>query len=270
VAYGNGYRDSYGFTNWDTEIGHKFDYIIIHESAHEWWGNSITTNDLADMWIHEGFATYAEALYLEYLYGHDVYLSYINSEKRSVQNDAPIIADYNVNAEGSEDMYFKGALLIHTIRTIINNDKKFFEILRGIQDKFKYQTVNSKDIEQYISDRSGIDFSEIFDRYLHYKSIPELTIVYTTIGDDLKITFQFNVPENSNFTMPVKMTVKKDKYDFVLVSGKVQSLLLMKMKAEDFKVSTDLLYIDAKIIAGYDPSKPKPVYHTDQIQKQTK
>jgi aminopeptidase N len=143
---------------------------------------------------------------------------------------------------------------LHTIRSIINDDKKFFEILKGIQDKFKYQTVNSKDIEQYISDNSGIDFSEIFDRYLHYSAIPLLTVVCTPAGEDLKITYQFNVGENSNFTMPVKVTVKKDKYNFILVSGTPQTVLLMKMKSEDFKVATDLFYIETKIIYETDPA----------------
>ncbi|MGZ4033797.1 MAG: M1 family metallopeptidase [Bacteroidia bacterium] len=276
VAYGNGYKDGYnGFDISGT--GYKFDYIIIHESAHEWWGNSITTNDLADMWIHEGFATYSEALYIECLYGHAAYLKYINSEKKSVQNDSPIIGKYNLNDEGSEDMYYKGALLIHTIRSIIDDDKKFFEIIKGIQDKFKYQTVDSKDIEQYISDNSGIDFSDIFDRYLHYAAIPKLLIAYKEEGNDLKIYFKYELPENSGFVMPVKITIAKDKYDFVLPSDNYQTLLLKDMNIGDFKVATDLFYINVSVDEYKDPpiiqngkSDPSNMRHFFQTTKTTK
>ena len=246
VAYGNGFKNGYNGSDM-SGTGYKFDYIIIHESAHEWWGNSITTNDLADMWIHEGFATYSEALYIECLYGHDAYLKYINSEKKSVQNDSPITGKYDLNDEGSEDMYFKGALLIHTIRSIIDDDKKFFTILKGIQEKFKYQTVNSKDIEQFISDNSGIDFSDIFDRYLHYNTIPKLTLNCLQDGNDLRITYKFDELKSNNFTMPVKITTKVGKYDLIFPTSKVKDVTLKNMKFEDFKVATDLFYIESKV-----------------------
>jgi aminopeptidase N len=121
IAYGNKYKNGYLGVNM-SRTPYQFDYIIIHESAHEWWGNNITTNDIADMWIHEGFGTYTEALYIECLYGYDAYLEYINSEKSKVANDAPITGQYGVNNEGSGDMYPKGALILHTLRNIINND----------------------------------------------------------------------------------------------------------------------------------------------------
>ena len=254
VAYGNGFKDGYmGFDMSGT--GFKFDYIIIHESAHEWWGNSITTNDIADMWIHEGFATYSEALYIECLYGHDAYLKYINGEKKSVQNDSPITGKYDLNDEGSGDMYYKGSLLIHTIRSIINNDKNFFEILKSIQTKFKYQTVNSKEIEACISSQSGIDFSEIFDYYLHQKDIPKLIITYITDGDNLKVSYKYDIPENSKFTMPIKITVKKGMYDIVLPTSKFQTLLLKDMSINDLKVATDLFYINVAEFKNLSPVK---------------
>ena len=255
VAYGNDFKDGYAGSDM-SGTGYKFDYIIIHETAHEWWGNNITTNDLADMWIHEGFATYSEALYIECLYGYDAYLKYINSEKHSVQNDSPIIAKYNVNAEGSEDMYFKGALILHTIRNIINNDDRFFRILKGLQDEFRHKTVDSKDIEQYINRYAGVDLSGVFDRYLHYSAIPKLIIQYKTDGTDLVVRYKYDLPEKINFVMPVKITVGKDKYDFILPSTKFQTRVLKNMNKDDLKVATDLFYIDTDITEKTDLMKP--------------
>ena len=256
VAYGNKYKN--GYLGYDrSRTGYKFDYIIIHESAHEWWGNSITTNDLADMWIHEGFGTYSEALYIECLYGHEAYMEYINSEKESVSNDSPICGKYNLNNEGSGDMYPKGALLIHTIRSIINDDKLFFEILMGIQTTFKYQTVNSSDIENYISQKSGYDFSKIFKVYLHSKSIPILNIKLYKDFMDTKAIYSYSFKNNSltsnlyeyrGFAMPIKITVEKNKFSFIKpIVGKELVINLFDMKPEDFKVATDLFYIDLEI-----------------------
>jgi aminopeptidase N len=256
VEYGNKYKNGYlGYDRSGT--GNKFDYIIIHESAHEWWGNSITTNDLADMWIHEGFGTYSEALYIEYLYGHDAYLEYINSEKKSIENDSPICGKYDVNNEGSGDMYPKGALLLHTIRSIINDDKKFFEIIRGIQETFKYQTINSSDIENYISKKSGYNFTSIFNIYLHCQPIPILNVKIFKDFMDTKATYSFSFKNNSlinntseykGFTMPVKITTDKNTLNFIYpIAGKEQTINLYDMKPEDFKIATDLFYIKTEI-----------------------
>jgi len=255
IAYGNKYKNGYsGFDMSGT--GYKFDYIIIHESAHEWWGNSITTNDIADMWIHEGFATYSEALYIEGMYGHDAYLEYINSEKKSVENEEPIIGKYGLNNEGSNDMYPKGALLLHTIRSIINDDKKFFEIIKGIQDTFHYQTINSHDIEKYISDKSGIDFSDVFELYLRSSSIPKLSLKIEENPWDLKITYRYTLgggsafkeePDEEDqpfFTMPVKVTLKKDEFGFIFPTTEWQTMVIRDMKFAEFKIATDLFYID--------------------------
>jgi len=240
VSYGNNYKSGYRGKDL-SGAGFDFDYIIIHESAHEWWGNAITTNDIADMWIHEGFATYAEALYVECIYGHDAYLKYINSEKKGVKNKEPIIGKYNVNKPGSRDMYPKGALLLHTLRSIINNDSLFFNILEGLQLKYKYKTVNSGDIEKYISEKSGIDLSQIFDVYLREKSIPELQYILEKNEKDLKVSYRY--ASDKPFTMPVKVTLKKEMYAFIYPTNKWQSILIDNMKEEDFKIALDLFYI---------------------------
>ena len=258
VAYGNKYKN--GYLGYDRSgAGYKFDYIIIHESAHEWWGNSITTNDIADMWIHEGFGTYAEALYVEYLYGYNAYLEYINSEKKFISNDAPIIGRYGINNEGSGDMYPKGALLLHTIRNIIDDDKKFFSILYGIQNTFKYQCVTSADIENYITVESGINLKPVFDLYLRNKSIPTLEVIIYRDFLDLKANYYFSFKnyktneedkklERSHFSMPVKVTSDKDKFDFIFPDTDGQQTINLKdMHPEDFKIATDLFYIDTHI-----------------------
>lgn len=261
IAYGNKYKNGYlGYDKSGT--GNRFDFIIIHESAHEWWGNSITTNDIADMWIHEGFGTYAEALYVEYLYGHEAYIEYINSEKREVKNDEPVIGKYNLNSEGSNDMYPKGALLIHTIRSIINDDNKFFAIIKGIQKTYKYKTVNTGDIENYISNKSGIDLSGVFDIYLRQSVIPTLHIKLYQDFMDLKADYYFSFPDEQgrnedrkafDFSMPALVTTEKNKFDFIFpIAGKIQTLNLQDMKPEDFKVATDLFYINVKIDSDTD------------------
>lgn len=188
VAYGNDYQNGYrGKDLSGTGIGLKWDYIIIHESGHEWFANNITAKDQADMWIHESFTMYSEVLFTEnYLdkKSADIYLIGLRGK---IANDVPIIGKYGVRNEGSGDMYPKGANMIHTIRQIINNDEKFRQILRGLGKDFYHQTVTTKQIEDYISSKSGIDFSTVFDQYLRTIKIP--TLEYTQNGDTLKFRY---------------------------------------------------------------------------------
>jgi aminopeptidase N len=175
VAYGNKFMNGYlGSDLSGSGWGKKWDYIIVHESGHEWFGNNVTTNDIADMWIHEGFTDYSETLFTEYYYGKEAANEYCRGLRFNIQNDAPIIGPYGVNQEGSGDMYAKGANIIHSLRQLINDDEKFRKILRGIQKTFYHKTTNSKDVENYISKESGIDFSKFFDQYLRTTQIPVL------------------------------------------------------------------------------------------------
>ena len=173
VAYGNGYINGYrggdlSHSGWGT----KWDFIIEHETAHEWFGNNITTNDLADMWVHESFANYSETLYTEWLFGKDAGQDYVSGIRKNIQNDIPIIGPYGVNKEGSGDQYYKGGNLLQNIRHIINDDVLFRKILRGLSETYYHKTVNTSDIENYISSQSGINFSKTFDQYLRSTSIP--------------------------------------------------------------------------------------------------
>ena len=175
TAYGNHYQNGYlGGDLSGTGWGLKWDYIIIHESGHEWFANNITTNDIADMWVHEGFTMYSEALFVEYHYGKKAADEYVQGIRNNISNDRPLIGPYGVNQEGSGDMYNKGANLLHTIRQVIDNDSVFRDILRGLNKDFYHRTVDSKEVEAYFSKKSGKDLSKIFDQYLRTTKIPAL------------------------------------------------------------------------------------------------
>ncbi|UAY50619.1 M1 family metallopeptidase [Ferruginibacter albus] len=175
VAYGNGYRMGYyGQDLSGTGWGMKWDFMIVHESGHEWFGNNITTKDIADMWVHEGFTNYSEALFTEYYYGKEAGNDYVIGLRKNIENKEPIITAYGVNKEPEIDMYYKAANMLHTIRQVINNDSLFRQILRGLNKTFYHQTVTTKQIEDYISQQSKINFSKVFDQYLRTINIPTL------------------------------------------------------------------------------------------------
>ena len=201
VAYGNGFKNGYlGNDLSGTGWGLKWDYIIVHETGHEWFGNNITAKDRADMWIQEGFTDYSETLFTEYFYGKQAGNEYTQGLRRNIANDQPIIADYGVNKEGSGDMYFKGANLLHTIRQVIDNDETFRQILRGLGKEFHHQTVTTKEIENYISQTSGKDLSKIFDQYLRNASIP--TLEWKQAGNSVQYRWINTVPK---FNLPLKL-----------------------------------------------------------------
>lgn len=177
VAYGNGFSNGYLGTDLSgTGWGLKFDFIIIHESGHEWFGNNITASDIADMWIHEGFTCYSESLFLEYFYGKKAAYEYVRGIRQNIKNDVPIIGDYDVHHAGSGDMYYKGANIMHMIRKIVNNDDKWLTFLRTINQKYHHKIVSSREIEQYFNFFFGINFKAVFDQYLRTKQIPKLEI----------------------------------------------------------------------------------------------
>ncbi|RZK98898.1 MAG: M1 family peptidase, partial [Pedobacter sp.] len=177
VAYGNKYMNGYmGNDLSGTGWGKNWDYIIVHETGHEWFGNNITAKDIADMWVHEGFTDYSETLFVELEYGKKAANEYVQGLRKNIENDKPIIGAYGVNQEGSGDMYYKGANLIHTIRQIINDDTKFRNMLRGLNKEFYHQMVSTQQVENYISSKSGNDLSKVFDQYLRSRNIPTLKL----------------------------------------------------------------------------------------------
>ena len=201
VAYGNHYANGYLGTDLSgTGIGLRFDYIIIHESGHEWFANNITAKDQADMWIHEAFTDYSETLYIESLWGKTDADKYLQGLRDKIANDKPIIGQYGVRNEGSGDMYYKGANMINTIRTVMDQDEKFRQILRGLNKDFYHQTVTTQQIEKYFSDKSGIDLSSIFNQYLRTVKIP--TLEYKQNGKQLTYKWTNVIP---NLKLPIRL-----------------------------------------------------------------
>jgi aminopeptidase N len=203
VAYGNKYKKGYmGFDMSGTGVGMKFDYITIHETGHEWFGNSITSKDIADMWIHEGFTTYTETVFVECTQGYDAAMKYINGQSKNVRNDKPIIGQFGVNREGSGDMYYKGSLLLNTLRHVINNDTKWWAILLKYSETYKKQIIDTPTVIAFFNAETGRNLTPIFNQYLNYKNIPQLEI------KGYKNRFQYRwKTDEPNFEMPVDITI---------------------------------------------------------------
>ena len=205
VTYGNQFKNGYlGRDLSGTGWGLKFDFIIVHESGHEWFANNITNKDIADMWIHEGFTAYAENLYLDYYYGKEAASAYVIGTRKRIQNDRPLIGDYGVNNEGSSDMYYKGANMIHMLRQLTKDDEKWRQILRKMNTEFYHQTVSSLQIESFLSKEIGWNLKFFFNQYLRDVRIPVLE--YRIDGG--KLNYRWNNVV-SGFDMPVELMSKK-------------------------------------------------------------
>ena len=239
TAYGNQYKKGYlGMDLSGSGWGLEWDYIIVHESGHEWFANNISTKDIADMWVHEGFTCYSEVLFTEYFYGKKAATEYVTGIRKGIENKATIIGTYNVNREGSTDMYPKGANLIHTIRQIINDDSLFRKILRGLNKSFYHQTVTSRQVEEYISAESKINFSKIFDQYLRNTQIPVLE--YRIKKNALYYRFSNCIKD---FTMPVKINAGGEQW--IQATQKMQRLTLPSSAASNFYADPNF-YINTK------------------------
>lgn len=236
-AYGNGYlgRDLSG-SGW----GMKFDYIIIHESGHEWFANNITNKDVADMWVQESFTTYSENLFVDYFYGKEASSDYVIGMRKAIRNDRPIIGTYGVDHEGSGDMYFKGANILHTVRQLVEDDEKWREILRGLNKEFYHKTVTTTQVENYISTESGIDLKEFWDQYLRTTQVPKLE--FKTEENKLKFRYTDIV---EGFDMPVNVFVNGQKsWIYPTSVWKTESF---KNSIENFEVDRNFYIISDKV-----------------------
>ncbi|WP_308225092.1 M1 family aminopeptidase [Flavobacterium sp. J372] len=166
----------WGYDATMTGIGMKFDYITIHETGHEWFGNSITSKDIADMWIHEGFTTYSESVFVECRFGYDEAMKYINGQRNSVSNDKPVIGIFGVNKHGSGDMYYKGALMLNTLRHIINDDAKWWAMILKYSETFRKKIIDTETVVEFFNKESGMNLTPVFNQYLRYKDIPVLEL----------------------------------------------------------------------------------------------
>ena len=231
VTYGNKYMQGYlGRDLSGTGWGLKFDFIIIHESGHEWFANNITNKDIADMWIHESFTNYSENLFLDYYYGKKASSEYVIGTRKAVTNKNTIIGQYDVNNEGSGDMYYKGGNMLHTLRQLINNDEKWRSILRKMNKTFYHQTVTSVQIEAFLSTETGFNLTAFFNQYLRDIRIP--TLEYSIKNKVLSYKWT-NVVDA--FKMPIKVTIN-DKVQWIYPTEKLKK---MDLESENSEIKVD-------------------------------
>lgn len=241
VAYGNGYQKGYRGTDLsDTGIGLLFDFIIVHESGHEWFGNSITSKDVADMWIHEGFTCYSESVFLECQYGYEKAQKYINGLKRNILNDKPIIGQFGVANEGSSDMYYKGALMLNTIRHILNDDAKWWKLLLSYSEKFRHRIIDNRMVVAYFERETGLNLKPVFNQYLKYKNIPVLELKVTK--KQLEYRWKTDEP---NFAMPVDIKIK-GKETRLQPTNEWQKSTFKVKKMKEVEVLTNEFFVDVE------------------------
>ena len=242
IAYGNKYMPGYlGNTSYIDDL--SFDFIIVHETGHEWWGNSITSFDIADMWIHEGFCTYSEALYVECLYGYQKMLSYVNNQKKNIKNDKPIIGPYNVNQMGSSDMYAKASVMLHTLRTLVDNDDLWFKIIRDINIDFKHNITTTKEMIKYLSLKTNLDLNIFFEQYLNNKEIPQFEYSIEKQGKNVTLICKWNAIQH--FNMPIKINTGQDDF-WIYPTTEIREIDLGSFDLNSFKIRQDLFLIDIK------------------------
>jgi aminopeptidase N len=240
VTYGNHFANGYLERDWTgVGISPRFDFIIIHESGHEWFGNSVSAADRSDMWIHEGWTTYLEALYVEYRWGKADGIKYNNGYKDKVKNQEPIIAPRGVNANPPPDQYFKGTLLINTLRSIVDDDRRWFKLLHDFYQHFKYQDIMTEDVVQYFNQKTRMNLTPIFDQYLRHTAIPTLELKFDEASQ--KVSYRWKVDEPA-FAMPIRVG-KRDNWQIIHPTTQWNTMSTAQKK-DDFEVATDLYYVN--------------------------
>ena len=239
VTYGNRFANGYLERDWTgVGVSLKFDFIIIHESAHEWFGNAVTAADVSDMWIHEGWATYLENLYVEYTFGHADALKYVNGYKTKVENKTPIIAPRGIHRTPPQDMYFKGALFLNTLRTVVDDDTKWFALIHDYFQRFKYQTIMTEDVIRFFNERTGRNLTPIFDQYLRHTALPALELTF----DEQRgtVSYRWKADERA-FAMPIRVG-SKERWQVITPTTEWQTMPT-SLKKDEFEVATDLYYV---------------------------
>ncbi len=239
VTYGNGFQNGYGGRDWTgVGVSLKFDFIIIHETGHEWFGNAVSCADIADMWIQEGWTTYLECMYVEHVFGFEDALKYTNGYRSKIANRQPIITQRGVHREPSQDMYFKGALFLHTLRGVRNDDAAWWALVREIYDTYKYRNIMSEDLIELFSKRYGRDMQPIFDQYLRHAKLPILQLAW---GQDQQLRYRWQA-DVTGFNMPIRVG-QPGKWQVIEPTLEWQTLN-WEQSQTDFAVATDLYYIE--------------------------
>ncbi len=240
VTYGNKFANGYLERDWTgVGVSLKFDFIIIHESAHEWFGNSITAADVSDQWIHEGWATYAECVYVEALFGYADALKYTNGYKTKVRNRQPIITKPETNQTPGQDQYFKGALFLNTLRSVVDNDTRWWKLLRDYCKKFKYQNIMTEDVVAFFNKGTGKNLTPIFDQYLRHSALPVLELKFQESDGSVSYRWKADVKD---FAMPIKVG-SKAKWQTIQPTTEWKTMKTSLKKGE-FEVATDWYYIE--------------------------
>jgi aminopeptidase N len=239
VTYGNHFANGYLERDWTgVGISPRFDFIIIHESGHEWFGNSVSAADRSDMWIHEGWTTYLECLYVEYMWGREDGLKYTNGYKSKVRNQRPIVAERGVNRTPPEDQYFKGALFLNTLRSVVNDDQRWWALIHDFYQHFQYQNIMTEDVVAYFNQQTGMNLTPIFDQYLRHTAIPTLELKFDPVGT---VSYRWKADETA-FAMPVRVGTK-DHWQILKPTTEWQTMKSPPAK-DEFEVATDLYYVN--------------------------
>ena len=240
VAYGNHFTNGYLGRDWTgVGVSPKFDFIIIHESGHEWFGNAVSAADRSDMWIHEGWTTYLEVLYVEYTFGHEDAQKYVNGYKAKVQNREPIIAERGIAATPPQDMYFKGALFLNTLRSVINDDARWWALIHDFYQHFKYQNIMTEDVVAYFNQQTQLYLTPLFDQYLRHTAIPTLELKFNEADGTLDYRWQADEPD---FAMPIRVGKKTD-WQIIQATTYWQTMKT-QLKKNEFDVATDLYFVN--------------------------
>ena len=245
VAYGNHFENGYYGRDWTgVGISPKFDFIIIHESGHEWFGNSITAADRSDMWIHEGWTTYLEELYVEYRWGKADAIKYLNGLQPKIRNRQPIIPERGTNAEPTEDQYFKGALMLNTLRSVIDDDAKWFADIHDFYQQFKYQTIMTEDVVAWWNQRTGMNLTPFFNEYLRHAALPMLELKFDRAKGT--VAYRWSADE-AGFAMPIKIG-ERDHLTLVTPVTTVWKTMPWTADPDTLDVPRDLYYIGEKTV----------------------
>ena len=237
VAYGNNYKSN--------EYG--FDFIIIHESGHEYFGNSLSCSDHAEMWIHESFTTYMEALYVECTQGYEKSIQYLEKQKAGIRNGEALIGPLGVNyPQPDSDIYYKGTWMLHTLRNVVNDDKIWFETLKGLATKFKISNVSTKQIIDYFNEKTGKNLTPYFDMYLRTKHIPILQYQLTNKNNNtIELRYRY---KDASDSMPIKVGYGLQRYDVITPKAEWQIKNFQKVEGQEFKIATELFYVKTEKI----------------------
>jgi len=242
VTYGNHFANGYLERDWTgVGISPKFDFIIIHESGHEWFGNAVSAADVSDMWIHEGWTTYLEALYVEHTFGHDDAVRYLNGYKAKVRNREPIITDRGIHRTPPQDMYFKGALFLNTLRSVVNDDERWWKLLHDLFQRFKYQNIMTEDLVSFVNAQLGKDLTPVFDQYLRRTEIPTLELAFNPAEETL--AYRWKADERA-FAMPIRAGARGNWQTLEPTTS--WQTKPMTTAADQYEVATDLYYVNVQ------------------------